>query len=57
MKSGFAFDWAQSDDAIKSLEVGATLDAYYKKVPIMILENNALLYPNIYLSLQFGKKW
>ena len=57
LKSGFAFDWAQSDDAIKSLEVGATFDAYYKKVPIMILDNNAQFYPNIYLSLQFGKKW
>jgi len=57
LKSGIAFDWAQNEDAIKSLEVGASLDAYYKEVPIMILDNNAQLYPNLYLSLQFGKKW
>jgi hypothetical protein len=57
VKSGFTFDWAQSDDAIKSLEVGATLDLYYKEVPLMILDNNSFYYPNLYLSLQFGKKW
>jgi len=57
IKSGFAFDWAQSEDAIKSLEAGIKFDAYYKAVPIMILDHNAQFYPNIYLSLQFGKKW
>jgi hypothetical protein len=51
------FDWAQNEDALKALEVGITLDAYYKEVPLMVLKNNAQLYPNLYLSLQFGKKW
>jgi hypothetical protein len=57
LKSGLNFDWAQSEDAIKGLEVGVTFDAYYKKVPIMIIDNNAQFYPNLYISLQFGKKW
>jgi hypothetical protein len=57
LKTGLNFDWAQNEEAIKGLEVGATLDAYYKEVPIMILEHNAQFYPNLYLSLQFGKKW
>jgi len=57
LKSGLNFDWAQNDDAIKALEVGVMIDAYYKKVPIMILDDNAQFIPNLYLSLQFGKKW
>jgi hypothetical protein len=57
LKSGLNFDWAQGEDAIKGLEAGITFDAYYKEVPIMILDKNAQFYPNIYISLQFGKKW
>lgn len=57
LKGGLNFDWAQNEDALKALEVGVTLDAYYKEVPIMIIKKNAQFYPNLYLSLQFGKKW
>lgn len=57
LKSGLTFDWASYDDFIKTLEVGMILDAYYKKIPIMIIENNQQFYPNLYVSLQFGKKW
>jgi hypothetical protein len=56
-KGGFNFDWANDEQSIKALEVGVTLDAYYKKVPIMILEENTMFYPKLYLSIQFGKKW
>lgn len=57
LKSGLNFDWAQNEDAVKGLEVGATLDAYYKEVEMMILEKNSQIFPALYLSLQFGKKW
>ena len=57
LKSGLNFDWAQNEDAIKALEVGIMFDAYYKEVPIMVADNNSQFIPNIYLSLEFGKKW
>ena len=57
LKGGLNFDWATYDDFVKSLEVGVMLDSYYKKVPIMIVDNNAQFYPNLYVSVQFGKKW
>ena len=57
LKSGLAFDWAAYDDFIKSLEVGIIFDAYYKEIPIMVLEKNQQFFPNLYVSLQFGKKW
>lgn len=57
IKTGLAFDWASYDDFIKTLEVGIIFDAYYKRIPIMVIENNQQFYPNLYVSLQFGKKW
>ena len=57
VKSGLNFDWAQNEDAIKALEVGIMFDAYYKKIPLMVTENNSQFIPNLYLSLEFGKKW
>jgi hypothetical protein len=57
LKAGLNFDWATYDDFLKALEVGVIFDAYYKKVPIMIIEKNQQFFPNLYVSLQFGKKW
>jgi hypothetical protein len=57
LKTGLNFDWATYDDFLKALEVGIIFDAYYKKIPIMIIDDNAQFFPNLYLSLQFGKKW
>ncbi|MBA2423229.1 MAG: hypothetical protein H0V61_08395 [Chitinophagales bacterium] len=57
LKAGLNFDWATYDDFLKALEVGVIFDAYYKKVPIMIIDKNQQFFPNLYVSLQFGKKW
>ncbi|MBA3647957.1 MAG: hypothetical protein H0W62_05310 [Chitinophagales bacterium] len=56
-KSGLTFDWATYDDFVKTLEVGVSLEAYYKRIPVMVIKKNAQFYPNVYLSVQFGKKW
>jgi hypothetical protein len=57
VKAGLNFDWATYDDFVKGIEAGVIFDAYYKRVPIMIIEKNQQFYPNLYVSLQFGKKW
>lgn len=57
LKTGLNFDWAQKEDAIKALEAGIIFDAYFKEVPIMVTEVNSQFIPNLYISLQFGKKW
>lgn len=56
LKAGLKFDWAFLDEYIKALEVGGVLDAYYKRIPIMVLQNNQRFFPNLYLGIQFGKK-
>lgn len=56
LKAGLKFDWAFYDQYIKALEVGGVLDAYPKKVPIMVTESNQRIFPNFYIGVQFGKK-
>lgn len=56
-KLSFVFDWANYTDFVKAIEVGISADIYYKRVPIMILENNKPYFVLLYLGIQFGKKW
>lgn len=56
-KFGMVFEYADTRDRIKGIEVGATVDAYIKKVPIMAFVPNHSLFFNFYLQLIFGKKY
>lgn len=56
-KIGLVFDWANYDEFIKALEVGTMFNAYYKPVPIMVVEKNQQLFPNVYAAIRFGKRW
>lgn len=54
------FDWGAFDEYVKSLEGGIMVDAFIRKAPIMVeLDNveNRLLFINLFLNLQFGKRW
>lgn len=56
LKAGLHFDWAFFDEYVKAIEVGVAVDAYSKKVPIMVVENNPRIFTNLYIGLQLGKK-
>ncbi len=55
-KVGAHLDWGAYDQFVKALEFGFMLDAFYKKVPIMVSEKNKPYFLNVYLALQFGKR-
>lgn len=55
-KVGLHLDWGAFDTFVKALDVGITIDAYHKKVPIMLTEDNKFLFVNLYISLQLGKR-
>jgi hypothetical protein len=55
-KAGLHFDWAFFEEYIKAIEVGVAVDAYTKKVPVMVIENNPRVFTNLYIGLQLGKK-
>lgn len=54
------FDWGAFDEYVKSFEGGIMVDAFARKAPIMVeldnVENN-FLFLNLFLNLQFGKRW
>lgn len=52
---GINFEFGKRDPVISALEVGAMLDAYIKKIPIMASDDNKQFFPAIYASFRFGK--
>jgi hypothetical protein len=55
-KVGAHFSLGAFDQYVKAVEIGITLDAFFRRVPIMIIENNTPVFINGYLSFQLGKR-
>ena len=56
-KLGLTFEYGSYSTDIKCLEVGVTIDAYGKEVPIMANTDNDQFFLNLYINLLFGRKW
>ena len=60
-KMSVHFDWGAFDEFVKAFEAGIMVDAFFKKVPIMVDEEgfseNRPYFINLYLTLQLGKRW
>lgn len=57
VRASLNFDWGTKDAAVKALEAGILLDMYYKRLPIMVNNNNRFYQIALYLSVHFGKRW
>tara|TARA_B100000780_G_C21074585_1_gene432555 strand:+ start:474 stop:1187 length:714 start_codon:yes stop_codon:yes gene_type:complete len=55
-KFAFNFEYSPEDELLKALEVGVTVDGYYKSVPIMAYADNHQFWYTFYVNFQFGKK-
>jgi hypothetical protein len=53
---GAHFSLGAFDEYVKAFEMGIMIDGYFKRVPVMIIENNTPVFINGYLSFQFGKR-
>jgi len=53
---GAHFSMGAFDQFVKAIEMGVMVDAFAQSVPIMIIENNAPIFINGYLSFQIGKR-
>ncbi|MBL4577777.1 MAG: hypothetical protein JKX74_04850 [Flavobacteriales bacterium] len=63
-KFALSFEYGNEPTKIRSLEVGAMLDVFYKNAPIMAdidtsddLDPNNMFFFGFYVSLNFGKRW
>jgi len=53
---GAHFSVGAFDKYVKAVEMGIMIDAFFKPVPIMVIENNAPAFINGYLAFQIGKR-
>lgn len=56
-KAGLLFEYSGEEDGIRAIEVGAMMDIYTKKTPILANELNKNIHINLYLSFLFGRKY
>lgn len=56
-KVALNFEWGARDNFITALEAGIKADIYYKRVPIMIIDDNRPFFFAAYVSFQVGKRW
>lgn len=52
----FHMDWGAFDEVVKALEIGLQIDAFARRVPILVSEENSQLFFNFFINLQLGKR-
>lgn len=55
-KAGAHFSVGAFDEYVRAVEVGVMIDVYFKRVPIMVIENNLPFFINAYGTVQIGKR-
>lgn len=56
-KAGFIFEWGDFEEDIRTVEVGATLDVYAGRLPLMAFIQNKSTFVSFYIAMSFGKRW
>jgi hypothetical protein len=54
VKGGFNFEYSKEDKIIHAIEVGAQINAFPKKIPIMASNDNKAIYLSLFVSYRFG---
>lgn len=53
-KGGFNFEYSKEDKIIHAIELGAQINAFPKKVPIMAIKDNKSIFFSLFVSYRFG---
>lgn len=53
-KAGFNFEYSKEDKLIHAIEMGAQLNAFPKKIPIMAGSENRAVFVSLFVSYRFG---
>jgi len=53
-KGGFNFEYSKEDKVIHAIEVGAQINAFPQKIPIMAINDNKAIFFSIFISYRFG---
>lgn len=55
-RAGLLFEWDTSEGYFTGMEAGIQIDAFPKKVPIMVNQPNQLMFINLYVTIELGKR-
>ncbi len=55
--AGISFDWANDDDKVRCLEIGAIADYYFSPIQVMAFNKSTPLFTTLYATISFGRKW
>jgi len=55
-KLGVNIDFALFDDLIQAVEFGIKVNAYAKRIPILVGDNNRFIFPNVYIKASIGRR-
>lgn len=53
-KGGFNFEYSKEDKVIHAVEIGAQINAFPKKIPIMATTDNKSIFFSLFVSYRFG---
>jgi hypothetical protein len=53
-RGGFSFEYSKNDRITHTVEVGASMHAFAKTIPIMASEDNKQFFPSIFVSYRIG---
>jgi hypothetical protein len=56
VKAAMRFDYGRYNESVNGLEIGMSVEAYAKKVPIMLFQKDKRIFFQAYLALLFGKR-
>jgi hypothetical protein len=56
VKAAMRFDYGRFNESVNGLEIGMSVEAYAKKIPIMLYQDQKRLFFQAYLAILFGKR-
>jgi hypothetical protein len=56
-QTGVHLDWGAFDEYLKAVEIGVQLQVFQRRMPILVNEYSKPYFFNLYVSLQFGKRY
>lgn len=57
LKTGVLIDWGAFDFVVKDIEVGLAADFYFKKINMMVFEQNTPIFVNLYININLGVRF
>jgi hypothetical protein len=56
LKAAMRFDYGRFNESVNGLEIGAHIEVYSSKIPLMVFQEDKRIFFNAYLAILFGRR-